>query len=84
MTIDDAIFQILNESDRPLHILEITEQIIEKNIYFFSAKNPPSSIGPKLYRDIKHDAQTAYVQTAKATFFLKTKFDALNHNRSLS
>ena len=83
MQIDDAIFQVLNESDRPLHILEITAKIIEQNLYCFSAKNPPSSIGPKLYRDIKHDADTAYVQTAKATFFLKAKVHALNHNRGL-
>ena len=73
MKIENAILQVLRQSREPLHILRITEEIQKQNIVSFNAKNPPSSVGPFLYRHIKHNRNSPFIQTDSATFGLRSK-----------
>ncbi len=48
MTITEAILKVLYEANKPLSYREIYKEIVDKNYYFFGAKDPVSVVRNKL------------------------------------
>ncbi len=49
-TIIQAIVEVLQKEKRPLSIREITEQVVENNLYMFKTVNPDHVVGTQLRR----------------------------------
>jgi len=49
MTIAEAAQAVLKDAARPMHVNEIYEQIIQRNLYVFGAKNPKGVMSQAIY-----------------------------------
>ena len=53
MTIREAVIQVLEEVGRPIHVKEITENIVSKKLWKTSGKTPEDSVSSTINDDIK-------------------------------
>ena len=72
MNIKDAVIQVLQEADKPLHVKEITEGIFKGDLWKSEGKTPVATVSAHLYTDIKkHGDQSTFIKVAPQTFFLR-------------
>ena len=72
MNIRDAVILVLEESDTPLHVNEITERILSRKFWITSGKTPVATVGARIYSDIKKNKdESPFILHAPATFGLK-------------
>jgi len=71
MTIREAAIRVLEEIGRPLHVKEITENIVSKKLWKTSGKTPEASVSSTINEDIKKKGRNSlFVRDAPATFGL--------------
>lgn len=59
MTVLDAIFTVLKQSGEPLHYLEITRQILERELWTTGGKTPESTVKAQLVVDINKKGEAS-------------------------
>ncbi len=71
MTIREAAIRVLEEVGRPIHVKEITENIVSKKLWKTSGKTPEDSVSSTINDDIKKKGRNSlFFRDAPATFGL--------------
>ena len=71
MNVRDAAILVLEESDVPLHVNEITKRILSRKLWKTSGKTPTATVGASIYSDIKKNGVASrFVLHAPSTFGL--------------
>lgn len=74
MTICEAAIRVLEEVGMPLHVKEITENIVSKKLWKPSGKTPVDSVSSTINDDIKKKGRNSlFVRDAPATFGLRKR-----------
>ena len=69
-----AINTVLTDSNVPLHYTEITDQIIDRNLYQTTGATPAASVGAYLSSEIKQNGlNSKYFRSSKGVYGLKSK-----------
>lgn len=82
MSIRKAIILVLEDSNTPLHVKEITKRILSRKLCKASGKTPEATVGARIYLDIKKNGDASpFVLHAPATFGLR-KTDSSSKTKS--
>ncbi len=77
MNVREAAILVLEESDTPLRVNEITKRILSRKLWKTSGKTPAATVGATIYSDIKKNGDASrFVRRAPSTFGLR-KTDSL-------
>ena len=72
MSVRRAVILILEESNTPLHVNEITKPLLSKKLWKTSGKTPAATVGKTIYSDIQKNGDASpFVLCAPATFELR-------------
>ena len=72
MNVCEAVILILEESNIPLHVNEITKRILSRKLWDTSGKTPAATVGARIYSDIKKNGDASrFVLHAPSTFGLR-------------
>lgn len=78
MNVRKASILVLEESNTPLHVNELTKRILSKKLWKTSGKTPAATVGATIYSDIKKNGNMSpFVLYAPSTFGLR-KTDSLD------
>ena len=53
MRLLEAIVEVLRKAEEPMHVNEITKQVLARGLWSASGKTPEASVATRLYTDIK-------------------------------
>jgi hypothetical protein len=68
----EAIKKVLQESDKPLHYTEISEQILSRGYYETDGATPAATVNAQMATSIKHDGdKSPFIRVGKGIFALK-------------
>jgi hypothetical protein len=68
----EAIKKVLEESEKPLHYTEISEQILSRGYYQTDGATPAATVNSQLTTSIKHDGEKSpFMPVGKGIFTLK-------------
>lgn len=71
MSARDAAVEVLSAADEPLHYREITERILERDLWATSGKTPEATVNAQIVTEINSKGQESrFVRTAPGTFAL--------------
>ena len=85
-----AAYKVLLEAGTPLSIEEITHRILSKKLWRTKGKTPASTIGARIYSDIKKQGdESKFIQVDKRIFTVRANhsgitIDTLNESKTLS
>lgn len=69
---NDAIIKVLEQSNAPLHYVEISEQILSRGYYATDGATPAATVNARISSSIKHDGDASlFIRVGKGTFALK-------------
>ena len=72
MNVCEAVILVLEESNTPLHVNEITKRILSRKLWDTSGKTPAATVGARIYSDIKKNGDASrFVLHAPSTFGLR-------------
>ncbi len=72
MNVLDAVSLVLEESDAPLHVNEITKRILSRKLWETSGETPEATVGARIYTDIKRNGDASrFILHAPRTFGLR-------------
>ena len=79
----DAIIQILQSAETPLHVNEITERIIKSGLWSSKGNTPESTVGAVIYADIrKNGASSPFKKVKPKTFAFRNPMDKTQQNET--
>ena len=59
MNVCEAVILVLEESNTPLHVNEITKRILSRKLWGTSGKTPAATVGARIYSDIKKNGDAS-------------------------
>ena len=73
-----AAIKILERTNEPMSIADITRIAIEENLIDTSGETPEATMGAQIYVDIKKDKNSVFRKVGRGLFTLKKKTDVAN------
>jgi restriction system protein len=72
MNLHNAVYKLLKQEGKPLHVKEIAERIISAELWEASTKTPEASVSSRLHTHIKYNGESSpFIKTAPNTFALR-------------
>jgi restriction system protein len=70
MTLIEAIKKVLSDANKPLHVCDITKEIIAQKLSTLKGKTPEATVAARLYMDIKKQGNKSYfIKVGKSPIF---------------
>jgi restriction endonuclease Mrr len=73
-----AAIKILERTNEPMSIADITKIAIQENLIDTSGETPEATMGAQIYVDIKKDKNSVFRKVGRGLFTLKKKTDVAN------
>ena len=81
MTLLNAIIEVLNTVQKPLHVNQIYEELKDRKLWHTTGNTPTATIGARLYSDIKNNGDTSqFVKVKPQVFAMREVYEADEQN----
>ena len=75
-SLPQAIKRLLNEEQRPMHYLKITEEIINRGYWQTTGKTPEATVSARLSTDVKHKGdKSCFIRTQPGCYYLRENME---------